>query len=248
MSRVSRGFRIAGKTVKIVFYLLVFSVIFFLLWRIFSSDNPKSMEELTLNDKIYAAYEQEGKELSMFRQNLDMITRAEHNYGYFAITDSIFIPEANQVQLTLRYNNSTLRHLAEDKGLSEVPSRDSDLFDVTLLLATDLTPDVTEDNLGNDPSSVKMIRLRPVSMSADTKNIYNYRRFVFDLDEIGLSLKEMLEQETLLAVYTDIYYNREIDYDKDAYGTLCLYDHLLENIPEKLSGREKRALRDYPNS
>ena len=248
MSRVSRSFRIAGKTVKAVFYLLVFSVIFFLLWRIFSSDNPKSMEGLTLNDKVYAAYEQDGSDLSMFRQNLDMITRTEKNYGYFSITDSVVIPAANQIQITVRYNNSTIRHLAEDYRLSEVPSRDSDLLDVTLLLATDLTPDVTEDNLGNNPASVALTRVHAVSVDADTKNIYNYRRFVFDLDEVGLSLSKLLEDNLLLAIYTDIYYLGDIQYDKDAYGTLCLYDHLLEKIPVKLSGRDKRELRDYPNS
>ncbi len=245
MSRASRGFRIFGKTVKILFFLLVFSVIFFLLWRVFSSDDPKSMEQLTVNDKLCAAYEQNGNELYMFRQNLDMITRADHNYGYFAITDSVFIPAANQIQITFRYNNSTIGHLVEDKGLSETPSRDDELFDVTLLLATDLTPENTEDNLGNDPASVKMTRLHASSVTEDTKNIYNYRRFVFDLDEIGVSLEKLLEDGELLAVYTDIYYVGDVNYDETPYGALCIYDHLSPKETVKLSGKDKRALRDY---
>ena len=245
MSRASRGFRLFGKTIKILFFLLVFSVIFFLFWRIFSSDNPKNLEGVTPNDKVVAAYEQDGDELSMFKQNLDMITRAEHNYGYFAVTDSVFIPSANQIQITFRYNNSTIDHLVEDKGLSETPDRDSELFDVTLLLATDLTPENTDDNLGNDPESVKLTRVHATSVTSDTKNVYNYRRLIFDLDESGLSLEDLVESGELLAVYADIYYIEEINYDESAYGTLCLYDHLAKTYDVKLSGADKRALRKY---
>ena len=245
MSRASRGFRIFGKTVKFLFLLLVFSVIFFLFWRIFSSDNPKSMEQLTVNDKLAAAYEEDGNDLYMFQQKLDMITRTERNYGYFAITDSVFIPAANQIQITFRYNNSTITHLAEDKELSETPAREDELFDVTLLLATDLTPENTEDNLGNDPDSVKFTRVHASSVSSDTKNIYNFRRFVFDLDEVGVSLDELLEDGELLAVYTDVYYIGDVNYDETPYGTLCLYDHLAKTYDVKLSGADRRALKKY---
>ena len=245
MSRASRGFRIFGKTIKILFFLLVFSVIIFLLWRISSADNPKSMEGVTPNDKVVAAYEKEGNNLSMFRQNLDMITRAEHNYGYFSITDSVFIPAANQIQITFRYNNSTIDHLVADKGLSETPSRESDLFDLTLVLATDLTPENTDDNLGNDPASVKLTRLHASAVTSDTKNVYNYRRLIFDLDEIDASLAELVARGELLAVYADIYYVGDLNYDEPAYGTLCIYDHLSKNQNVKLSGADKKALRNY---
>ena len=245
MSRASRGFRIFGKTVKILFFLLVFSVIFFLIWRIFSSGNPKGMEGVTPNEKLAAVYEQEGDDLYMFRQNLDMITRAEHNYGYFAVTDSVFIPAANQIQITFRYNNSTIDHLVEDQGLSETPSRDSELFDVTLVLATDLTPDNAEDNLGNDPESVKLTRVHATAVTAEPKNLYNYRRVIFDLDELGISLEELTDSGELLAVYTDVYYVGDLDYEETPYGTLCLYDHLTEIEIVKLSGADKKALRNY---
>lgn len=245
MSRASRGFRLFGKTVKILFFMLIFSVIFFLFWRIFSSDNPKSMEQLTVNDQLAAAYEQDGNDLYMFRQNLDMITRADHNYGYFAVTDSVLIPAANQIQMTFRYNNSTIDHLVEDKGLAETPSREDELFDVTLLLAIDLTPENTEDNLGNDPEAVKLVRVSASSVAEDTKNVYNYRRFVFELNEADLSLSELLDEGRLLAVYTDIYYVGDVNYDETPYGTLCLYDHLTKVEQVKLSGRDKRALRNY---
>jgi len=245
MSRVSRGFRVAGKIVKGLFFAMVFSVIALLLWRVFSSGDPKSMEALTVNEELVAAYERQGDELTLFRQKQNKTTFGKNNYGYFTITDCVFIPEANQIQLVFRYNNSTLRALAEDYGLTEAPSREEELYDLTLVLATDLTPDVTEDNARNDPESVAFTRLSPVSVTSETKNLYNYRRFVFDLGEADLSLSELTgEGGLLLAAYADIYYVEDIRYDELPYGTLCLYDYLQEKKVSRLPADDRRALRE----
>jgi hypothetical protein len=244
MSRVSRGFRRTGKAIKFLFFFVVFFVIALLLWRIFSSGDPKSMKSLTVNEKIVAAYEQEGKDLYMFRQTLNKTTYGKDNYGYFTITDCVFIPEANQVQLVLRYNNGTIQSLAEDYALEQMPARTDDLYDVTLVIATDLTPDITEDNAGNDAESVSFTRLHPTSVTSAEKNLYNYRRFVFDLDEIEMDLSELTgEGGLLLAMYADIYYVEDIRYDEYAYGTLCVYDYLQEKEMVKLGGADLRALR-----
>ncbi len=245
MSRVSRAFRWSGRIVKFLFFCVIFGVIAVLLWRIFSSDDPKSMKRLVPNDALAIAYEEEGDELYLFRQEQRSITSGEKNYGYFSVTDAVFIPSANQVQIVVRYNNSTLRSLAEDKGLPSVPDREEDLFDVTLSVATDLTPDNEEDNFGNDEGSVAFTRVHATSVTSDQKNLYNYRRFVFDLGTAGVTLSELLEEELLLAVYTDIYYKGDVNYDNSAYGTLCLYDYVTEIEPIRLSKDDKAVLRDY---
>ena len=244
MSRVSRGFRRTGSAIKFLFFTLVFFVIGLLLWRIFSSGDPKSMKALTINEKMVAAYEQEGEDLYMFRQTLNKTTYGKDNYGYFTITDCVFIPDANQVQLVLRYNNGTIRSLAEDYDLAQVPDRTEDLYDLTLVLATDLTPDVIEDNAGNDEDSVAFTRLHASEMTSAKKNLYNYRRFVFDLDEVGMDLSELTgEDGLLLAMYADIYYVEDIRYEEYAYGTLCVYDYLQEKETVRLEGAELRAFR-----
>ena len=247
MSRVSRGFRITGRIIKFLFFLIVFSVIAIILWRIFSSGDPKSVDTITPNDKLCEAYEEHGDGLYMFRQEQRSITSAKDNYGYFSVTNCVFIPEANQIQIVVRYNNSTIRSLAEDKALPEVPLRDEELFDVSLSIATDKTPDNKDDNLGNDENSVRFTRVHPSSVSSDTKNLYNYRRFVFDLDSADISLSELLEDGLMLAVYADIYYVGDVDYEKPAYGTLCLYDHLSENIEVKMRSRDRDALEEFEN-
>ena len=242
MSRVSRGFRITGKVIKYLVFLLIFTVIGLLLWRVFSAGDPDSMSTLAPNEKLCAAYEAKGEELYLFRQEQRTITSAEDNYGYFSVTDCVFIPDANQIQIVFRYNNSTIRSLAEDYGLEEVPSREEELFDVSLTVATDLTPDVDDDNAGNDPDAVRFTRVHATQVTSDTKNMYNYRRLVFDLDEAERSLADLLDSGELLAVYADIYYKEDIQYEEPAYGTLCLYDYLSEKRSAKLTQDDRRAL------
>lgn len=246
MSRASRCLRITGKTLRFLFFLVIFSVIAFLLWRMISSDDPKSMKTLTPNEKLVTAYERQGENLLLFRQTQNKMTYAASNYGYFGITDCIFIPDANQIQLVFRYNNATIRHLTEDYALEKTPERSEELYDVTLLFAIDRTPENSEDNDGNDPDSVSFLRLHPVSVTSDEKNVYNYRRFVFDLDEAGLSLADLTQENgLLLAVYADIYYNQDIRYDESAYGTLCIYDYSQEKQTAALEKQDRKALEAY---
>ena len=245
MSRASRSIRITGRVIKYLFFTLVFAVIALLLWRVFSSGDPKEMKRITPNEKLCAAYEEKGDELTMFRQEQKSITSGKDNYGYFSVTQCVFIPDANQIQIVVRYNNSTLRALAEDFGLPEAPARDAELFDISLTVAVDKTPDVTEDNAGNDQGSDAFTRIHPTSIEAGEKNLYNYRRLVFDLDSQGLSLDALLQDDLLLAVYADIYYNQAIHYDEYAYGTLCLYDYVSEKIEVELSSADRKALEAY---
>jgi len=246
MSRASRGLRLTGKIITVLFFTLIFSLIGILIWRMASSGDPKSMKTITVNDALYEAYEKKGEDLSMFRQTQNTVTYAEYNYGFFAVTDCIFLPDANQIQLVFRYNNAAIRDLTEQYGLTATPDRAEDLYDVTLLLATDLTPEDPSDNKGNDPESVAFTRLHPVSVSRDQKNLYTYRRFVFDLGQEDLSLSELCaEQGQLLAAYVDIYYNQAIDYEASPYGTLCIYDYIQPKEDAKLTSRDVKAIRAY---
>ena len=244
MSRASRGFRIAGRIIKLSAFAVIFAVIALLLWRITSSGTPKSMDVLTPNDRLEEAYGEYGKELYVFSQDLKNITMAERNYGYFSVTDYYIIPEADQIQLVFRYNNSTVRHLAEDYKLEDVPDLNELLYDVTLYVQTDLTPENSEDNAGNMEGVVSYTRVHPVESltTHERKPLYNYYRYVFDLSSVGLSLSDLLESGELLAVYADIYYNQDIDYEETPYGTLCLYDYLAKREVYRLKSGDCKAI------
>ena len=242
---MSRAFKIIKRVIVLLFSLAVTAVIAVLLWRILSSGDPKSMQVLSVDDRLAKSYENSGEELYMFRQEQRSITSGEDNYSYFAITNCVMIPEANQIQTVVRYNNSTVKHTAEDFGLEQVPSRYDDIYDVTLLFAIDLTPDNEDDNLGNDPKSVRFVRCHGEVVLSDAKNMYNYRRLTFRLEDAELELGELMESGLLLAVYADFYYNGAIDYDATPYGTLCLYDFKSENVTVELEKKDIEAIEEY---
>lgn len=241
--------------------LLVFAVSGTLILRILLSGDPKSISVLSVNERTAAAYRQYGDTWTAYSKGKSSITRAEYegkagedhkflnqnNYGYFGVTQSVIIEEAKQIQLVFRYNNSTIKHLKADYALSEMPAREEHLYDVTLVLAIDLTPEREDDNLTDplDPESVLLLRVQPdEDMTVrTTKNLYNYYRYVFDLPE-------SVEMEHILAVYVDIYYVNDITYlEEDAdiytdepYGTLCIYDYISKMTPYQLSSSDKKAL------
>ena len=242
MSRVFRTFKIFGWIIRFLFILLIAFVCGLLCWRLCSSQDPQELRTLSVNQQTYEAYAEKGEDLYIFRQEQRSITSGKDNYGYFSAKNTVFLPDANQVQLTVRYNNGTIRSLAEDFALDAVPSRDEELFDISLLLAIDLTPENTEDNLTNDPESVRFVRCHPTMTEQHQKNLYNYRKVVFNVEDCGEDMAELLESNLLLAVYVDVYYAGSIDYEQTPYGTLCLYDYLGEKETVRLTARDKEAL------
>lgn len=246
MSIVGKGFKLMGCLIKVLFGLLIFAVCGFLLWRIFSSNTPDALTDISVNDAIYEAYGEDG-ELYAFRQEQGTITRGARSPGYFSITHTVFIPEANQIQVVFRYNNSTIRNLTKDYSLDAEPDRSEDLFDVNLFFSVDLTPENTEDNATISEEGTRTFRCASKLVASEEKSLYNYRKFVFDLDECGEELSELLESGTLLAVYADIYYVEDMDLEAEAYGTLCLYDYKTKIEDVELSKSERESVEAFKN-
>ena len=238
--------KIARLTVKSIGLLLVFGTIIFFIWRaFFSTAIPSNVRSLAPNPALKEAYETalaEGKELTVFYQEsqYDTTTVRDKNYSYFSAKEARFIVEANQVQILFRYNNATIRHLVEDYGLAELPDRADELYDVTLYVAYDLTPDDITDNATNDPASVKFVRYHATSSTPATSLLYNYRRMTFD----GLDMT--VSENPVLAVYVDVYYLGDVNYEEDPYGTICIYDYLAENTYGTLDKKEIASLEALP--
>ena len=235
--------RIMKITVKAIGLTLVFGTIVFFLWRAFiSTIIPGEVDGLAVNPILHAAWleaEEEKKELTYFTQVQSETTTAEHNYSYFTAKNVAFIEDANQIQLLFRYNNATIRSLVTDYDLPEVPDRTADLYEITLYVAYDLTPEDITDNAGNDPESVKFVRYYPTATESAQTVMYNYRRLTFDGIDVNVT------ENPVLAVYVDVYYKEDIDYEKDPYGTLCIYDYLTEREYHSLGKNEVKELEDY---
>ena len=223
--------RVFWRVVKWSISLLLFLICAIILWRVFSSGDPKEVKYLMGNDALYEAYDKHGKDLVLQYQMQDTITTTERNRGYFSVTQYVFIPEAKQVQLVFRYNNSTIEHLARDYGLAEIPDKSEELFDVTLVTNTDRTPNDLTDNENEDAKIIT--RYFPSAAVRTETALYTYYRFVFENIEVT---------PDMLVVDVDIYYKGDLNYEKPAYGTLRLYDNVSAWVPYKLSSTERKML------
>ena len=244
MSRVWVAIKRTGRLLGFLCGCVVLVICVFMIWRVFSTGTPKELDRLSPNDRLLSAYAEQGESLYMFKQNQDVITRAEYNSGYFAIPDYKFIPDANQLQLVFRYNNSTLKAVATDKELSEVPDRNGDYFDVSVVLYVDLTPDNSEDNEFTNSENIKKIRCRGHVDGKDKTTLYNFYRYTFYFDEADepIDIKELMAGNSLIAIHAQFYYNEGLDYNDAPYGALLLFDPAMKNIPVELSSDDKKAL------
>ncbi|MBE6702295.1 MAG: DUF3313 domain-containing protein [Ruminococcaceae bacterium] len=228
---------LTGQILKILGALLIFAVICTIIWRVFISNiPPKEMKQLQPTPQLAAAYAEHGEALRLYTQEQPSVTKAESNYGYFGISRYTFIPQAKQLQIVFRYNNSTLRHLQEDYALADRPAPgDPTLFDLTLVTVTDLTPENAEDN-GEGSDTLQKERVHPTSYQVDTTALYTYVLFVFDEIEVS---------DAVTAIFLDVYYREDIQYERAAYGTLLLYNSASPDIGVKLSRKERKALEGF---
>ena len=228
-----RSVRVAGAVFRLILTLGILAVVGIVVWRVFFSTKiPDEVRDLQKNDALTAAWETYGDNLTFRRQEQATITREEQSYGYFSVVDYVIIPEASEVQIIFRYNNSTVKSVAEDLGLSQVPSLDHDVFDVTLVKTTDLTPDDQSDNIA--PDALHKTRYFPTAVVSGRTQLYNYRRIVFsgvDIEDLDIGL------------FVDIYYIGGINYDGTPLGTLCLYDYQMERIDYKFSGSDLKSVK-----
>ena len=237
MARGKYKWRIAGFIFKAICTLVIAAIVILLLWRIIDNNNdPKEMDTVIGNSLLAEAYAEKGDSLNTYYQEQSKFTRGENNYGYFAITQSLIIEDIDQIQFVFRYNNSTLKHTAEDYSLSAVPSRDEEVYDVTITVMYDLTPENKEDNDGTDKAAVSFERFFASDMISARKTLYNYRKFVFD---------GILIDDSVIAVYADFYYVGDLDYDKTPYGSLLIYHEDEKDIDYKLTRGDKAAIEAF---
>lgn len=232
------GWRIAGFVFKAICALMIAAVIGILAWRIIDrSITPKQVKTIIPNEKLCEVYEKNNGKLTLYTQKQNEYTQENHNYGYFANAGALFIDEADQIQFILRYNKSTLERVAEDFELSEIPSREENIFDVSLVIMYDLTPENKKDNDGKTPEAVEYVRVSPSGEALSyQKTLYNYHKYVFDGIEVDKSV---------LAIYVDIYYVGEIDYNERSLGTLLIYYYTYPTKEYKFTKNDIKAIDDF---
>jgi len=234
--RKSYYFWIVGKVLYGLLALGILLMVLYLLWRIYFSDNiPKELESLSPNAVLAESYAAHGQGLRLQTQEQEPITRGEQNYGYFAVPQFVFIPEANQVQVLFRYNNSTLKATAKDFGLAEVPPRGEIVYDVSLLQIKDLTPEDLSDNKDGSAALGEQ-RIMPSAHTVKTTALYTFILYTFD---------NVTVTDDTLVIFFDVYYGGVIDYEAKAYGALRLYHNESDWVDVKLTKDDIAALEAY---
>lgn len=186
--------KIIKKTLLYTLRLASFFVIAILLWRIFSGEAPKNMQELLLTDSTVQSLNNSSTPFDVYYyQHKDNLTKD----GKFSASHIYYIPAEKQVQITVRYNNSTVKKLMSDYSLSTKPDFEPFVFTLT-------------DGLGNTYTEYKYI--------SGSKNMYNYRRLVFD----GVDLDSLIVEEPPFNA-TEDEVNKFKEITKDKYLVLNIY-------------------------
>ncbi len=113
----TKSIAVIKRTVKTVAVLLMFAVILFVLFRVFSADYyPRAMKELLVTDPLASYYEKSGLP-TLYSQEL-RVNYDNSKEGNFFADHLLFSHDAGAVQVTVRYNESTLERLLEAGKLS----------------------------------------------------------------------------------------------------------------------------------
>lgn len=192
----------AGNIVKITFKSLMLGISLFIyaffIFRLCTMDDPKEMTKIIWNDVSRAAYAADPAGFEALDQEPNTYI---NNEGTFWISNVVYLPSADQLQLTIKYNDSTLKYLKQALG------------DETLVLPDEPFSYSLLDEDGN--------RYTAYSSVSHHKQNYNYRRLVFE----GIDMTDITD------LYVDIYYVGNINYGETPYGSLKAWDADLATTP-----------------
>lgn len=164
-----RSFKLA---LKCFGYFLIFMVFAILFWRIISSKLPSAASKLLWTENSYAAYEEKGTDLLIYTQDVGKVFDKD---GKFSLYELHYIPAANEIQFTIRYNKSTVDTLASEltEELMEIMGESFTEADVITAESLPEFPFVFKlrDNEGNVYESYEYTTF--------TKNRYTYLRVAF---------------------------------------------------------------------
>ncbi len=236
--------KILGKVIKYTAIGIIVFINVFLLWRLFFSTNePNAIKSIAGNEALASAYETyladtdpEKKPFALYQAEKDNIStdelwhkafpegdpkRKTNQFAQFFLTDVVFFPTANQTQIVLRYNKSTLEHLAKDYDLDEIPDKSEDVFEVVLAVA--YRPDAD--------SSVRQMHIKATPCADGTTSLYSFRQYSFE---------DLPRFESITNMNVVIYYKG--DEEQKIYASIDVYDPALSVSEYELDKKDLAAI------
>ena len=208
---MSKAKKIAKITFKTVILAISFFIYAFFIFRLCSTqDAPKSVSSIVWNETTRAAYAADPEGFQILSQEPSTIITDD---GRFWISNVVYLPQAKQLQLTIKYNDSTLKYLKQALANQQNHAQDDPAETVTVDVI--LLPDEAFDYSVLDNSRN---RYHEYTFTAAREQNYNYRRLVFE----NITIPEHA------AFYIDMYYVGAIDYSAIPYGSLLAWNTALD--------------------
>lgn len=118
--------------IKIICIVLVFSVIGFIAFRMFTFNYyPKRMSSLYFNDSLTSFYNEREGNIGALTQSL-RAPYDDEDKGNFFCDNLIIIPELGQLQISVRYNTALIKALKTELSLDDISADDEELFSFRL--------------------------------------------------------------------------------------------------------------------
>ena len=180
-----------GRIVKAIFLVLFVCVLGFLFFRLCEMDSyPDSMTELSFDDVLLSHYDEAKTSMKVYTQTIRLGQDDSRN-GYFFSDYLFLVPDADQMQVTLRFNRSTVDKIESANGKKDL---NADSFIYRL-----------EDSLGNT------YELSSVQKEQEGK--YHFRKLTFNAVSFPLPSEVTIETDengvqtggyyAVVAVYVD---------------------------------------------
>ena len=193
------SWRTLKRVLKVLFLLLILFVYATLFFRLCSGSPPKSLTRLIWTESMLTAYAQAGEDFIVYSQE-----PAEHiaQDGYFGVYDIRYIPATEELQLTVRYNNSSTEKLEEELTEKETETRraaietrlreenpDMSGSELSSLVEAELTSELEENPIVIQLSEQPFLFIlrdnygrvyTSYSYISDEKTVYQYLRLSFE--------------------------------------------------------------------
>ena len=198
------------KVIKLILKCLLVALIVFIYgFFILRNCTSKPRTDIMWNENLLAVYEQKGADMKIYTQNPHTFIDEYEEYeegelvrgGYqLAIFDIMYIPDAKQLQVTVRYNKAALERLKANYDIEG--DVEGEPFAYSLLM---------EDGT----------RLTEYHYSAYTSNLYHYRYLVFENVDLEEYTPVMYDASNSAVVLDD---GTIIAHETDEYGYYILYE------------------------
>lgn len=166
------------KWIKRIIKWLVALACIALLWRVFFAGSEITLDEFIPTKATAAAYSENGSLKIITNEVVEEISEG----GYFSAYGFFYSPETKELQVTVRYNNSTLDRLKDIDFFLYTVDTSGEPFDAEKESVVDAEGNVIELYQGYPKSET----IAPLTEYTQTDEIlfYNYEKLVFPGVEI----------------------------------------------------------------